>query len=34
MITPTSFVYLAADRSTSNLAIVRNAVGRHAGALA
>ncbi len=30
LITPSSFVYLAADRASSNLAIVRNAVGKHA----
>jgi hypothetical protein len=30
MISPTSFVYLAADRSQANLAIVRNAVNKHA----
>jgi len=34
MVTPSSFVYLAADRSTTNLAIVRNAVNKHANALA
>ena len=33
MITPSSFVYLAADRASSNLAIVRNAVGKHAAQL-
>lgn len=33
MVTPTSFVYLAADRAATNLAIVRNAVGKHASAL-
>jgi hypothetical protein len=32
LVTPTSFVYLAADRASSNLAIVRNAVARHAAA--
>ncbi len=34
IISPTSFVYLAADRSQANLAIVRNAVAKHAGTLA
>jgi len=34
LITPTSFIYLAADRAASNLAIVRTAVSRYAGALA
>jgi hypothetical protein len=34
MVTPSSFVYLAADRVSSNLAIVRNAVAKHAAALA
>jgi hypothetical protein len=29
----TSFVYLAADRSGTNLAILRNAVNKHIGAL-
>lgn len=29
LVTPTSFVYLAADRSSTNLAIVRNAVNKH-----
>lgn len=33
LVTPGTFVYLAADRSLSNLAIVRNAVNRHAPAL-
>ena len=33
IISPGSFVYLAADRATSNLAIVRNAVNRNAAAL-
>jgi hypothetical protein len=33
IVSPTSFVYLAADRANSNLAIVRNAVAKHAGAL-
>jgi hypothetical protein len=34
VITPTTFVYLAADRANSNLAIVRNAVAKHTAALA
>jgi hypothetical protein len=34
LVTPTSFVYLAADRASTNLAIVRNAVNKHTGALA
>ena len=33
LVTPTSFVYLAADRSSTNLAIVRNAVNKHTAAL-
>ncbi|MGC4093736.1 MAG: hypothetical protein QM756_38715 [Polyangiaceae bacterium] len=33
LITPSSFVYLAADRSSTNLAIVRNAVNKHTSAL-
>lgn len=33
LVTPYTFVYLAADRAASNLAIVRNAVNRHASAL-
>jgi hypothetical protein len=33
MVTPSSFIYLAADRSLSNLAIVRNAVGKQAPGL-
>ena len=32
LVTPSSFVYLAADRASSNLAIVRNAVAKHAAA--
>ena len=32
LVSPTSFVYLAADRSQSNIAIVRNAVNKHSGA--
>lgn len=34
VVTPGTFVYLAADRSLSNLAIIRNAVNRHAPGLA
>jgi hypothetical protein len=34
IVSPYSFVYLVADRSSSNLAIVRNAVNKHASALA
>jgi hypothetical protein len=33
LVTPTSFIYLAADRSATNLAIVRNAVNKHASTL-
>lgn len=33
LISPTSFIYLAADRSAANLAIVRAAVTRHADSL-
>jgi hypothetical protein len=33
MITPATFLYLAVDRSQSNLAIVRSAVQKHAAAL-
>jgi len=29
LVSPTSFVYLAADRSQANIAIVRNAVNKH-----
>jgi hypothetical protein len=32
LVTPSSFVYLAADRASSNLAIVRNAVAKHLAA--
>lgn len=32
LVSPTSFIYLAADRSQANLAIVRNAVTKHSGA--
>ena len=34
LVTPSTFIYLAADRPSTNLAIVRNAVGKHAAALA
>ncbi len=33
LVTPTTFIYLAADRASSNLAIVRNAVNKHAASL-
>jgi hypothetical protein len=33
LVTPSSFVYLAADRATTNLAIVRNVVNKHSGTL-
>lgn len=33
IVSPTSFVYLAADRASTNLAIVRNAVNKHAPSL-
>jgi len=33
LISPSTFLYLAADRASSNLAIVRNAVNKHAAAL-
>ena len=32
LVSPTSFVYLAADRAQSNIAIVRNAVNKHSAA--
>lgn len=32
LVSPTMFVYLAADRASSNLAIVRNAVNKHVSA--
>ena len=32
LVSPTSFVYLAADRAQANVAIVRNAVTKHSGA--
>ncbi|HEY1550681.1 MAG TPA: hypothetical protein VGG28_22785 [Kofleriaceae bacterium] len=34
LVTPGSFVYLAADRASTNLAIVRNAVNKSVSALA
>jgi hypothetical protein len=34
ILSPSTFVYLAADRSLSNLAIVRNAVIKHTSSLA
>jgi hypothetical protein len=34
LVTPGSFVYLAADRASTNLAIVRNAVNKSAASLA
>ena len=33
LVSPTSFVYLVADRSQANLAIVRNGVNKHTPAL-
>jgi hypothetical protein len=30
LVAPTTFIYLVVDRSLSNLAIVRNALGKHA----
>lgn len=33
IVTPSSFLYLAAERSSTNLAIVRNAVLKHVGTL-
>ena len=30
MVAPTTFIYLVVDRSASNLAIVRNVLGKHA----
>lgn len=33
LLSPTTFIYLAADRNGSNLAIVRTAVARYAGQL-
>ncbi len=34
IVSPYSFIYLVADRASSNLAIVRNAVNKHASTLA
>ena len=34
IVSPTSFIYLAADRAQANLAIVRNVVAKHCSALA
>ncbi len=34
LVNATSFIYLAADRANTNLAIARNAVNKHAAALA
>jgi len=34
LVTPSSFIYLAADKNGTNLALVRAAVNRHAAALA
>lgn len=34
LVTPTTFIYLAADRSATNLAIVRTAVNKNASKLA
>ena len=34
LVSPTSFVYLVADRAQANLAIVRNGVNKHSQALA
>jgi hypothetical protein len=31
LVSPTTFIYLAADKSMTNLAIVRSTVGRYAG---
>jgi hypothetical protein len=33
LVTPGTFLYLAADRSATNLAIVRSAINRHADEL-
>ncbi|MBL9037237.1 MAG: hypothetical protein JNG84_01860 [Archangium sp.] len=33
LVTPTTFIYLAAERANSNIAIVRNAVNKSANAL-
>ena len=34
LVTPGTFLYLAADRASANLALVRNAIARHLDALA
>jgi hypothetical protein len=34
LVSPTTFIYLAVDRSQSNLAIVRNVLNKHAAAFA
>ena len=34
LVSPSTFIYLAVDRSQSNLAIVRNVLGKHAAAFA
>jgi len=34
LVSPSTFLYLAADRENTNLAIVRNAINKHADALA
>ncbi len=34
LVTPSTFLYLAADRASANLAIVRNGIDKHVGALA
>ena len=34
LVSPTTFIYLAADRSMTNLAIVRSTVGKYAGEFA
>jgi hypothetical protein len=34
MVSPTTFIYLAADRATANIAIVRVAVNKHIGLFA
>ena len=34
IVSPQSFIYLASDRASSNLAIVRNSVNKHAASLA
>lgn len=34
LVTPATFIYLAADRSSTNIAIVRSAVNKHSSTLA